>query len=89
MRVLASGLLCGCLLMSGCTRQQVNSVSVFDYEKADEAGDVALKTMGNLVPWVGGAVLYAMGAFAYIVSGGGKERVSGTVSGGGSVSTYK
>ena len=51
MRVLTVGLLCGLLLISGCTRQQVNQYSVIAYDEGDEAETVALKTAGNLVPW--------------------------------------
>jgi hypothetical protein len=60
MRGLTIGLLCAALLMSGCTRQQVNSYSVFEYEAGDNAFLVMLKTTGNLVPWVGGAVVLAV-----------------------------
>ena len=63
MRVLTIGVLCGVLLMSGCTRQQVNSYSVFEYEAGDNALQVMLKSTGNLLPWVGGiAVLAVMAA---------------------------
>lgn len=53
MRFLTVGLLCGALLMSGCTRQQVNEVSVFEYRSGDDAGMLVLKTAGNIFPWVG------------------------------------
>jgi len=53
MRVFTIGLLCGVLLMSGCTRQQVNEVSVIEYDAGDDAAMMALKTAGNVVPWMG------------------------------------
>lgn len=89
MKTSAVAFLCGLLLLSGCTRQEVNKVSLIEYERDDEAEEIALKTAANLIPWVGGALMYMVGAFAYIVSEGGTQRVSGTVSGNGSVSTYK
>jgi len=56
MRVLTVGVLCGCLLLSGCSRQKVNEVSVFEYKSGDDALMTALKTSGNVVPWVAGFV---------------------------------
>ena len=68
MRLLAIGLLSGALLTSGCTRQEVNEYSVFEYRSSDDTCDVALKTSGNLLPWVGeGVVLgvYVLGVAGY------------------------
>jgi hypothetical protein len=79
-RILTIGLLSGVLLAAGCTRQEVNHYSAIPYGEADDAGEIAFKTAGNLIPWVGGAVIYAIGVFAYVASAGGQERVSGSVS---------
>jgi hypothetical protein len=57
MRALTIAVLCGCLLMSGCKRQEVNSLSVFEYKSSDDACMIALKTSGNFIPWVGEAVI--------------------------------
>jgi len=62
MRLLTIGLLCGALLMSGCSRQQVNEVSVFEYEAGDEVPMMVLKTSGNVIPWVVGFVVLAIAA---------------------------
>lgn len=81
MRVFTIGLLCSALLMSGCcTQRQINSLSIFEYDPTDEAGEVVLKTAGNLVPWAVISAFYAIGAFAYAVTGGGREPVHGTIS---------
>lgn len=40
-----------CLLLSGCTWQEVNEYSLFKYRPGESAGKVALKTAGNIVPW--------------------------------------
>jgi len=52
MRIFMAGVLCGCLLLSGCSRQKVNEVSVFEYESGDDALMTTLKTSGNVVPWI-------------------------------------
>ena len=67
MRVLTVGVLCGVLLLSGCTRRQVNEVSVFEYEAGDNAFLVMLKTTGNIVPWVGGVAVLAVMAAPQVV----------------------
>jgi hypothetical protein len=75
MKVFAAGVLCACLFLSGCSRQQVNQVSVFEYEASDDALMMSLKTSGNIVPWVvmgvaavvaaaPGAALEALAAYA-------------------------
>ena len=61
MRALTTGVLCGVLLISGCTRQEINSVSSIQYQESDEAGEIVLKTAGNIPPWVMGAPIYALG----------------------------
>lgn len=75
----AIALVCGCLLLSGCARNDVNRVSVFQYEPGDSKGEIALKTAGNVVPWIGmtavalafsGVVLVVMAAASSGVSGG-------------------
>ena len=38
-----------CLLLSGCSLQDVNSVSIIDYERRDRVVAVMLKTAGNVV----------------------------------------
>ena len=62
MRVLTVGVLCGCLFLSGCTRQQMNEVSVIEYEAGDDAALMALKTAGNFVPWIGEFVVILIAA---------------------------
>jgi len=37
----------------------VNQYSPFKYRSSDNAGDIALKTAGNILPWTGEAVLAA------------------------------
>lgn len=36
------------LLLGGCSLEQVNTVSIIDYRRADPAGTVVLKTFGNI-----------------------------------------
>lgn len=40
-----------CLLLSACTWQEVNDYSLIKYGPSDTAGEITLKTAGNLVPW--------------------------------------
>jgi hypothetical protein len=58
MRALAIAVLCGCLLMSGCRRQEVNDYSVFKYSAGDDICEMSLKTAGNVIPWLGEGVVY-------------------------------
>ncbi len=37
------------LFLGGCSLEQVNTVSIIDYRRADGAGTVVAKTFGNLV----------------------------------------
>lgn len=62
MRVLTVGVLCAALLMTGCSRNQVNQYSLFEYEASDDALMMSLKTTGNVVPWVVGAVCLTVAA---------------------------
>ena len=65
------------LLLSGCTRSDVNEVSVFKYAASDNVAETTLKTLGNLLPWTftavigvaaGAVVLGVMGAVAAVES---------------------
>ena len=47
------------LFLSGCSYQDVNQYSPFKYRSSDDAGDIALKTAGNILPWTGETVLAA------------------------------
>lgn len=60
-------------------------MSLIEYDHADDAATIALKTAGNVVPWVGGAAIYAVAFAAFIVTGGGEHGASGTVSSRGAV----
>jgi hypothetical protein len=71
MRVFTIGFLWGVLLISGCTRQQVNQYSVISDDEDDEAETIALKTAGNLVPWAAEAVA----CLAYTVLGAATEKI--------------
>jgi hypothetical protein len=77
---LAVAALCICLLTAGCRYQELNSMSLFEYEPEDEPAVTAAKTVGNVVPWIAVAAFYTAGALAYAVTGGGERPVSGSVS---------
>jgi hypothetical protein len=62
MKLLAAGTLCACLFLSGCTRNEVNQYSVFEYEASDDVVMMSLKTSGNVVPWVLEVVCAAVAA---------------------------
>jgi hypothetical protein len=62
MKLLAAGVLCACLFLSGCTRNEVNRYSMFEYAASDDVLMMSLKTSGNVVPWVLGAVCMAVAA---------------------------
>ena len=64
--------LCALLLVSGCSLSQVNEVAIIDYERQDNAGEVALKTAGNVVVWgVALPVGVAIGLVLAIAQSGG------------------
>jgi outer membrane lipoprotein SlyB len=59
------------LLLSGCSMQDVNDYSLFKYRYSDDAGEMALKTMGNIVPWtVEAAVVGTVAGTVAAVAGG-------------------
>lgn len=66
-----------CLCLAGCALEEVNSVSIIDYSRADNGGTILLKTFGNLVLTaayapiaVGGAFLAAVAESRTVISGG-------------------
>ena len=80
MRMGSIGLV-ACLLLSGCSMSDVNEVALFDYERGDPAGKVALKTLGNVT--AGALALPLVVCWAVVagtVQSGG--RISGGISGG-------
>ena len=70
MRVLTIGVLCGVLMISSCTRQEVNSVSPIKYHESDESGEIAIKTALNVPSWVTGAPIYSIGWVLDCILGG-------------------
>jgi hypothetical protein len=76
----AIAFVCGCLLLSGCARNDINKMSVFQYEAGDSKTRIALKTAGNIVPWIGfTAVGLAMGGVVLAVMVVGQSGLSGGI----------
>jgi hypothetical protein len=61
------------LLLSGCTRRQVNDVSLLDYRHGDGVPEIAGKTVVNLPGWIGVGAGYLLGGALYVGVVGGIE----------------
>lgn len=79
MKVGALATLCGCLILSGCTRSEVNEVAPVKYTSGDNPAEIALKTTANVMIAVVAVPVVAAGMFIAAVGSNG-----GSLSGGAS-----
>jgi hypothetical protein len=68
-----------CLCLGGCALEDVNSVSIIDYDRWDNAGTVALKTLGNVV-LTAAATPFMAGAMVLVAVANGSTTISGGIS---------